>query len=59
LQFPLAHPAVTSIVVGARSAAEVHENVRLIQMPIPSELWAQLRAESLLRPDAPVPGDRG
>jgi D-threo-aldose 1-dehydrogenase len=59
LQFPLAHPAVTSIVVGTRSAAEVHENCRLLTTPIPKELWAALRAESLLRPDAPVPGDRG
>jgi D-threo-aldose 1-dehydrogenase len=57
LQFPLAHPAVTSIVVGARSAAEVRENRRLLDTPIPSALWAQLRAESLLRADAPVPGD--
>jgi D-threo-aldose 1-dehydrogenase len=57
LQFPLAHPAVTSIVVGIRSAAEVHENCRLLDTPIPAELWARLRAESLLRPDAPVPGD--
>jgi len=58
LQFPLAHPAVTSIVVGTRSAAEVHENSRLLNMPIPMELWAALRAESLLRPDAPLPGNR-
>lgn len=58
LQFPLAHPAVTSIVVGARSAAEVRENYRLLNVPIPAGLWTQLRAASLLRPDAPVPGDR-
>lgn len=58
LQFPLAHPAVTSIVVGARSAAEVRENCRLLKVPIPAELWTRLRAGSLLRPDAPVPADR-
>src|SRR5699024_5663736 len=56
LQFPLAHPAGGTIVVGTRSAAEVRENCRLLRMSIPAELWAQLRAESLLRPDAPVPG---
>lgn len=59
LQFPLAHPAVTSIVVGARSAAEVRENCSLLAVPIPTELWTRLRAASLLRPDAPVPRDRG
>jgi D-threo-aldose 1-dehydrogenase len=58
LQFPLAHPAVTSIVVGARSPAEARENCELLNTPIPSELWTRWRAASLLRPDAPVPGDR-
>lgn len=58
LQFPLAHPAVTSIVVGARSAAEVRENCRLLKVPIPAELWARLKSAGLLRPDAPVPADR-
>lgn len=57
LQFPLTHPAVTSIVVGARSHAEVCDNSRLLELPIPPDLWAQLRHESLLRADAPVPGD--
>jgi D-threo-aldose 1-dehydrogenase len=57
LQFPLAHPAVTSIVVGARSADEVRENCKLLNFPIPAALWEQLRAESLLHPDTPVPAD--
>jgi D-threo-aldose 1-dehydrogenase len=42
LQFPLRHEAVTSIVVGARSAAEIEEDVRLFDLPIPDELWAEL-----------------
>jgi D-threo-aldose 1-dehydrogenase len=58
LQFPLAHPAVSGIVVGARAAAEVRENRRLLNLRIPAELWTQLRAQSLLRPDAPVPAVR-
>ena len=58
LQFPLAHPAVTCIVVGARSADEVRENCRLLSLPIPAGLWDQLRAESLLHPGTPVPAER-
>jgi D-threo-aldose 1-dehydrogenase len=44
LQFPLRHPAVTSIVVGCRSAAEVDEDVALLGHPIPDALWAELDA---------------
>lgn len=43
LQFPLAHPAVSAIVVGARSPEEVRENHRLAHLPIPDGLWSDLR----------------
>ncbi|MFI7277134.1 aldo/keto reductase [Streptomyces sp. NPDC049879] len=56
VQFPLAHPAVTSVLVGARSAAEVRDAAAMHRHPIPGELWEELRAEGHLRPDAPVPG---
>ena len=39
LQFPLRHPEVASLVVGAASAAEVEENARLMRNPIPEEFW--------------------
>ncbi len=55
LQFPLAHPAVASVVPGARSVAELEENFRLISHPIPGEFWAELRAKGLLPEEAPVP----
>jgi D-threo-aldose 1-dehydrogenase len=55
LAFPLAHPAVLSICVGARSAEQVKRNVSLHGQPIPRELWSELKAEGLLRDDAPVP----
>ncbi|HST65908.1 MAG TPA: aldo/keto reductase [Mycobacteriales bacterium] len=45
LQFPLRHPAVTGIVVGARSAAEVEANAALATLPVPAELWAELDDE--------------
>jgi D-threo-aldose 1-dehydrogenase len=55
LQFPLAHAAIVSVCVGARSPEQVEQNARLSRAPIPAELWRELRAEGLLRPDAPVP----
>ena len=55
LQFPLAHPAVLSIVCGATRPEEVNENARLMQVPIPSSFWSDLRTEGLLPDDAPMP----
>lgn len=55
LQFPLAHPAVPCVLTGTRSVAELDENARLLAEPVPAGVWADLRAEGLLRPDAPVP----
>lgn len=55
VQFSLYHPAVTAVLVGARSPAEINESVRVFRWHIPSELWAELRAEGFLRPDAPAP----
>jgi D-threo-aldose 1-dehydrogenase len=55
LAFPIAHPAVVSVLVGARSASEVTRNVELADRPVPAALWADLAAEGLLRADAPVP----
>src|SRR6185312_4524724 len=54
LQFPLSHPAVASVIPGARSPAEVEENLRLLARPIPSALWAELKTAGLLRADAPT-----
>ncbi len=57
LRFPLAHPAVASVLVGARAPAEVRENARLLALPVPGALWEDLRAAGLLSPHAPVPGE--
>jgi D-threo-aldose 1-dehydrogenase len=56
LQFPLAHPAITTVLVGARSPEEIDENSRLIKTPIPEQLWVDLLAAGLLLPGTPVPG---
>jgi D-threo-aldose 1-dehydrogenase len=55
LQFPLAHPAVTSLLIGPRSVAELEENLSLLRLELPAELWRDLRGEGLLAPDAPTP----
>jgi D-threo-aldose 1-dehydrogenase len=55
LQFPLAHPAVASVIPGARTAAEVEENVRMFSHRIPPAFWSELLAEGLLPEDAPIP----
>lgn len=55
LQFPLAHPAVVSVIPGARSAAEVRANAAAVGEPIPADFWAELKREGLIHPDAPVP----
>jgi D-threo-aldose 1-dehydrogenase len=55
IQFPLAHPAVTSLVAGVRSVAHLDEYPALLGHPIPADLWSELRASGLIAPDAPVP----
>jgi D-threo-aldose 1-dehydrogenase len=42
LQFPLRHPAVTTIVVGCRTPEEVAEDVRLLEQELPAGLWQEL-----------------
>ena len=54
-QFPLAHPAVSTLLVGARSPAELDEDLDLLGLPVPQALWTELRTGELLPDDAPVP----
>ena len=56
LAFPLGHPVVASVCIGARSGAQIARNAELFEAPVPDDLWAELRAEGLLREDAPTPG---
>ena len=55
LQFPLAHPAVAAVLPGPRDVQEMEENAELMRYPIPPALWADLRNNKLIRPDAPTP----
>ena len=55
IQFPLAHPAVASLVAGVRSIEHLDEYPRAMAASLPAALWDELRAEGLLHPAAPVP----
>ena len=56
LQFPLAHPAVCSVLTGPKSPAEVDGIHDWWQVKIPAELWGTLAARGLLAPGTPIPG---
>jgi D-threo-aldose 1-dehydrogenase len=55
LQFPLAHPAVEIVMVGARSAAEWDDACAMLRRPIPASFWADLRNAGLIPEAAPTP----
>ncbi|MEV2247963.1 aldo/keto reductase [Streptomyces sp. NPDC049970] len=48
LHYPLAHPAVAGVLVGARSPDEVRDSAAQLRTPVPDELWDDLRSEGLL-----------
>lgn len=49
MAFPLRHPVVAGIVVGMRSAAEVHANVAAFEATIPEALWSDLSSACLIK----------
>ncbi|MCE4557887.1 aldo/keto reductase [Roseateles cellulosilyticus] len=55
LQFPLAHPAVATVLAGMRSPLEVKANAAWLRSPVPRELWPALQARGLLDAAAPLP----
>jgi len=55
IQFPLAHRQVSAIIPGAHKPEFIQSNIQHYQHPIPTDLWAELKAENLLREDAPTP----
>lgn len=57
LQFPLAHPAVVSIIPGASRASEVKQNIVSVETLIPAAFWSDLKSNNLIHADAPVPSD--
>ena len=54
-QFPLHHPSVVSIIPGGQGVAEMESNFAAAAAEIPVGLWRTLKAEGLLRKEAPTP----
>ncbi|WP_407992027.1 aldo/keto reductase [Kitasatospora sp. CMC57] len=59
LRFPAGHPAVASVLVGTRSAAEVEDAAAMLRLAIPAALWADLSERGLLPPGVPTPVEVG
>lgn len=55
LQFTLHHPIVASVIPGGFHPDHPRRNVESMRVPVPDQLWAELKHEGLLRPDAPTP----
>jgi D-threo-aldose 1-dehydrogenase len=55
LQFPLGHPAVTSVIPGGFTPAHIEANLGHMRAEIPAAFWAELQHERLIRADAPLP----
>ncbi|SJM70922.1 aldo/keto reductase [Gulosibacter sp. 10] len=58
LQFAAAHPVVQSLCIGSRTTAQQRQTIELMGRALPAELWQALRAEGLIREDAPVPAGK-
>lgn len=57
IQFPLAEPGISTVLTGVRSPAEIEQNVAMMNVPIPVELWSDLRAEGFIHESALTPTD--
>ena len=55
LRFPLSHPAVVSVIPGGQKPGEVRRNADMAHAKIPPALWRDLKAQRLIRADAPTP----
>ena len=55
LQFPLGHPSVASVIPGPVSAAHVGENLAMVRVDVPPELWEALKSEALINAASPTP----
>ncbi|WP_298394550.1 aldo/keto reductase [Sphingobium sp.] len=55
LQFPLAHPAVATVIPGIGSVRHLQSALDLMGQPIPPAFWQALKSEALIDARAPVP----
>ncbi len=57
LQFPLAHPAVVSVVAGMRNSAEVECAIARRGAAIPPRVWERLKSAGIIAMNAPLPAE--
>ncbi|GHJ46980.1 oxidoreductase [Catellatospora sp. TT07R-123] len=55
LQFPLGHPAVATVLVGAKSPEQLEDDIAMFNHPIPAALWADLKRRNLIEQRTPTP----
>ena len=55
LQFPLAHPVVDTVLLGANRLNHWADALAMMQFDIPAAFWAKLKADGLIPANAPVP----
>ncbi len=48
LQFPLRHPAVTSVLTGSRNSKELLSNIADFDLELPADIWTQLEDANLI-----------
>lgn len=54
VQFPFAHPAIDSAVVGARHPQEIADSVESLSQQVPPALWQDAKRAGLILDQAPV-----
>ena len=58
LQFVLAQPAITTVLIGPRSVAELEANLAAARWDIPDALWSALEQAGIIAHDSPRPRAR-
>ncbi|HXR55519.1 MAG TPA: aldo/keto reductase [Casimicrobiaceae bacterium] len=55
LQFVLANPSITTVLIGPRSVDELHANLDALRDPLPDALWSSLEDANLIPRGSPRP----
>jgi D-threo-aldose 1-dehydrogenase len=55
LQFPLAHPAIDTLLLGVRSPIELADCLAMLVYPIPAAFWRALMKSDLIDRECPMP----
>ncbi|RWX80842.1 aldo/keto reductase [Neorhizobium lilium] len=54
LVFPLLHPAVVTVVSGARNGEQMRSNTAWFEQDIPASFWRRLKENGVISADAPI-----